>query len=620
MPKLKDIPKVNRPRERFLEKGPNALSKSDLLAILIGSGIKGKNVKKLSEQIIREFGSRFLDLTINDLLEIQGIGKAKALQIVSAIALVKRFYDEKKQKENIILSAENVISLNSDLKSKKKEYLVCLYLDARNALLQKEIISIGILDKSIVHPREIFGPAVELRAAGIILVHNHPSGDPEPSKQDIEVFNRIIEAGKIMGINIIDFIIIAGDRNYSFFRDLQQNENTQYFSDGIQPSLFDLLETKIPIYTPATTKVRKVYFSPKKRNIPGKFQIQNRRFLGNKYKLLGFIEDIVNEKCNGFNSFCDIFAGTGVVGERFNEKDIKIISNDLLFSNYFPLKAFFGSTQINLDVLKEKIDLLNNLKTNQDNYFSIHYGNTYFTLKNARKIGAIREEINKIADNENEKAVLITALLYATDKVANTVGHYDAYRKNLDTIQPIQLLVPDITLENNTNNEVFREDANLLIRKISCDVLYIDPPYNSRQYCDTYHLLENLATWEKPQVRGRAKKMDRSHLKSKYCLKTASKAFEDLIKNANCKHILLSYNNTGNSKDGRSIARITDKNILRILQNKSDVEIFERDYNTELMILKIDLIIKLFHLLTFSLLLKNTLKAKLSLEILEKVN
>ena len=578
MPKLKDIPKVNRPRERFLEKGPDALSKSDLLAILIGSGIKGKNVKKLSEQIIKEFGSRFLDLTINDLLEIQGIGKAKALQIVSALALAKRFYDEKKQKENIVLSAEDVISLNSDLKSKKKEYLVCLYLDARNVLLKKEIISIGILDKSIVHPREIFGPAVELRTAGIILVHNHPSGDPEPSKQDVEVFNRIIEAGKIMGINVIDFIIIAGDRSYSFFRDLQQNENAHYFSDGNQLSLFDLLETKMPVYAPATTKVRKVYFSPKRRNIPGKFQIQNRRFLGNKYKLLGFIEDIVNEKCNGFNSFCDIFAGTGVVGERFNEKDIKIISNDLLFSNYFPLKAFLGLTQINLNVLKEKINFLNNLKTNQDNYFSIHYGNTYFTLENARKIGAIREEINKIADNENEKAALVTALLYATDKVANTVGHYDAYRKNLDTVQPIQLLVPDISLENNTNNEVFQEDANLLIRKISCDVLYIDPPYNSRQYCDTYHLLENLATWEKPQVYGKAKKMDRSHLKSKYCIKTASKVFEDLIKNANCKHILVSYNNTGESKDGRSNACIKDNKIINILKNKGEVEVFERDY------------------------------------------
>jgi len=168
--------------------------------------------------------------------------------------------------------------------------------------------------------------------------------------------------------------------------------------------------------------------------------------------------------------------------------------------------------------------------------------------------------------------------LYATDKVANTVGHYDAYRKNLDTVQPIQLLVPDITLENNTNNEVFREDANLLIRKISCDVLYIDPPYNSRQYSDTYHLLENLAEWKKPNVKGVAKKMNRSHIKSSYCLKNATQAFEDLIRNADCKHILLSYNNTGDSKDGRSNARISDNDILRILKNKGEVEAFERDY------------------------------------------
>ena len=579
MPKLKDIPKVDRPRERFLEKGPDALSKSELLAILIGSGIKGKNVKKLSEQIIKKFGSKFLNLTADDLLEIQGIGKAKALQIVSALALIKRFYDEKGPKENLILSAKDAILLNPELKNKKKEYLVCLYLNARNALLKKETISIGTLDKSLIHPREIFGPAVELRTAGIILVHNHPSGDPLPSKQDIEVFNKIIEAGKIMGINVIDFIIIAGDEIYSFFDDLkQEGKNTFYISDGIQNSLFDLLKTETPTYTPAITSVHKIYFSSKKKNIPGKFQMQNRRFLGNKYKLLGFIEDIVNEKCNGFNSFCDIFAGTGVVGERFNEKDIKLISNDLLFSNYFPIKTFLGSTQIDLDALKEKINLLNNLETNQDNYFSVHYGDTYFTLENARKIGAIREKIKKIADNENERAALVTALLYATDKVANTVGHYDAYRKKLDTTQPIQLLMPDINLENNNNNEILREDANLLIRKISCDVLYIDPPYNSRQYCDAYHLLENLATWEKPQVHGKAKKMDRVHLKSEYCLKTATKAFNDLIRNADCKHILISYNNTGESKDGRSNARIKDGEIIDILKGKGKVEIFERDY------------------------------------------
>jgi len=578
MSKLKDIPKVDRPREMFLEKGPDALSKSDLLAILIGSGIKGKNVKKLSEQIVRKFSDKFLELTVDDLLGVPGIGKAKALQIVSALALVKRFYDERKPKEHLVLSANDAVSLNSDLKDKKKEYLVCLYLNARNALLKKEIISIGTLDKSIIHPREIFGPAVELRAAGLILVHNHPSGDPLPSKQDMKVFNKIIEAGKVMGINIVDFIIIASDKIYSFFEDLQQEKNTNYVSDGIQYSLFDLLETESPVYTPATTKIHRTYFSPKKRNVAGKFQIQNRRFLGNKYKLLGFIEDIVNEKCNGFNSFCDIFAGTGVVGERFNEKDIRIISNDLLFNNYLPLKAFLGSTQINLDALKKKIDLLNSLETDKDNYFSIHYGNTYFSLENARKIGAIREQIEEITDNEDEKAALITALLYATDKVANTVGHYDAYRKKLDSIQPIQLLVPDIALKNNSNNEIFREDANLLIRKISCDVLYVDPPYNSRQYCDAYHLLENLAIWEKPQVYGKAKKMSRAHLKSKYCLKVAHRAFDDLIKNAKCKHILISYNNTGESKDGRSNARIKDNEIENTLKHKGEVEVFERDY------------------------------------------
>ncbi|MCZ2223374.1 MAG: DNA adenine methylase [Chitinophagales bacterium] len=117
-----------------------------------------------------------------------------------------------------------------------------------------------------------------------------------------------------------------------------------------------------------------------------------------------------------------------------------------------------------------------------------------------------------------------------------------------------------------------------MIRKISCDVLYIDPPYNSRQYSDAYHLLENLSEWKKPKVEGVGKKMDRSHIKSAYCLKNATQAFEDLIKNANCKHILLSYNNTADSKDDRSNARIKDNDIIRILKQKGEIEIFEKDY------------------------------------------
>ncbi|PIZ45103.1 hypothetical protein COY31_01045 [Candidatus Wolfebacteria bacterium CG_4_10_14_0_2_um_filter_39_18] len=580
MGKLKDIPKVDRPRERFLEKGPDALSKSELLAILIGSGIKGKNVKQLSGQIIRKFGNKFLDITVDDLLEISGIGEAKALQIVSALALVKRFYEEFGPKDNIVLSAQDAVSLTSDIRDKKKEYLACLYLNARNALLKKEIISIGILDKSIIHPREIFGPAVELRAAGIILLHNHPSGDVTPSKQDIGVVNKILEAGKIMGVNVIDFIIVSENDAHSFFINIQTTDKktTHYISDGVQNSLFDLLETEQPTYTPEIKKIHKVYFSPEDRVKPGRFQLQNRRFLGNKYKLLGFIEDIVNEKCNGFSVFCDIFAGTGVVGERFNEKNIKVIANDFLASNYIPLKAFLGTSKIDLDETEKKVVLLNSLKTDRDNYFSEHFGNTYFTLENARKIGAIREKINEIAKNENEKVVLITSLLYAVDKVANTVGHYDAYRKKLDTTQPLRLLVPDFDPENNLNNEIYQRDANQLIGEISCDVLYIDPPYNSRQYSDAYHLLENLVTWEKPPVYGKAKKMDRSYIKSDYCLASAPRAFSDLISNAKCKHILISYNNTGESKDGRSNARISDEQIINVLKTRGEVDIFERDY------------------------------------------
>ena len=131
------------------------------------------------------------------------------------------------------------------------------------------------------------------------------------------------------------------------------------------------------------------------------------------------------------------------------------------------------------------------------------------------------------------------------DKVANTVGHYDAFRRNLDTVMPIKLLVPNIHIENNERNVIFNEDANNLVKKISCDILYLVPPYNSRQYSNAYHLLENIVEWKKPEVFGIARKMNRNHIKSKYCLKDAVKSFEELISNADAKHILLSYNDTG---------------------------------------------------------------------------
>ena len=354
-----------------------------------------------------------------------------------------------------------------------------------------------------------------------------------------------------------------------------KGEDFWHVKDGEQQALFDVpgIETASLIRSLKT----KQYFEYRKPN-DGYFQMQSRRYLGNKYKLIDFIKSIVFSKCDNIQSFCDIFAGTGVVGESFNDEKIKIISNDFLSANYVCLQTFLENDENVTPTISEKIKYLNTLSNDKENYFSKHFGGTYFSEENARKIGSVREEIENISDGDKEKSILLCSLLYAVDKVANTVGHYDAFRKKMDMLRPIHLLEPEVSCSDNAGNEVYREDANSLIKKVSCDVLYIDPPYNSRQYSDAYHLLENLVGWKKPDLFGVAKKMDRSHIKSKYCLKEAEIAFADLIENADCKYILLSYNNTGDQKDCRSNARMNDDAIVRTLEKRGDVEIFEKRY------------------------------------------
>jgi adenine-specific DNA-methyltransferase len=207
---------------------------------------------------------------------------------------------------------------------------------------------------------------------------------------------------------------------------------------------------------------------------------------------------------------------------------------------------------------------------------SENFADTFFSLEDCRKIGYIREDIEKkfiaCEINERERALLITSLLYGADKIANTCGHYDAYRKGAYFERHLQLSVPMPTGELNSNNTCYNEDTNSLIRRISADLVYIDPPYNSRQYCDAYHLLENIAKWEKPEVFGVARKMDRTALKSNYNTNKATSAFEDLIKNINAKYILFSYNNMVNKGNDRSNAKIADKDIVRILSEKGKVK------------------------------------------------
>lgn len=309
-------------------------------------------------------------------------------------------------------------------------------------------------------------------------------------------------------------------------------------------------------------------------------QINNRRYLGNKYKLLPFITRVVHKECPGIQVMADVFAGTGSVSSAFTDKTL--ITNDLMYSSYLCNFAWFGPEPYDPQKVIDYIFQYNQAENCGDNYMTENFADTYFSRKDCSKIGYIREDIENNYQskklNHRERALLIASLLYAMDKIAVTCGHYDAYRKGAEFYKSLELSVPMAEVHNNPNNQCFQEDANELVKRIHADLVYIDPPYNSRQYCDAYHLLENVAYWQKPQVFGIAKKMDRSHLKSKYCTMAAVNAFEALIRDIKADYILLSYNNMATKGNGRSNAKISDEDIMRILQQKGSVKVFSEEY------------------------------------------
>lgn len=308
--------------------------------------------------------------------------------------------------------------------------------------------------------------------------------------------------------------------------------------------------------------------------------INNRRYLGNKYKLLPFIIKVVNEECSDIDSVADIFAGTGAVSSAFTEK--LLITNDLMYSNYICNYAWFGAEEYDPQTIIDCVVRYNSLSDLEDNYMTENFSDTYFSRDDCAKIGYIREDIESLYENDRinqrERAILITSLLYAMDKIANTCGHYDAYRKGVVFEKTLELYVPLAEVHNTADNQCYNTDANELVKDITADLVYIDPPYNSRQYCDAYHLLENVARWEKPEVFGVARKMDRSTMKSKYCTQSATEAFEQLIGDIKAKYILLSYNNMAEKGNDRSNAKISDQDIMRILEKKGEVKVFSESY------------------------------------------
>ena len=180
---------------------------------------------------------------------------------------------------------------------------------------------------------------------------------------------------------------------------------------------------------------------------------------------------------------------------------------------------------------------------------------------------------------EKEKNILLSSLIYSLDKVANTCWHYAAFRKKLDKYSRIKLELPNVKIENNIDNEVYNKDANELVKKIETDILYIDPPYNSRQYFNSYHVPENIIKWDNADLEWvTQQRKDRKKYKSDYCTIQAKDIFSDLIKNSKAKYIIVSYNNTWEKLDARSNSRIKDSEIKEILWEKWDVILHEKDY------------------------------------------
>jgi len=214
--KIKEIPLENRPRERMFRNGVNVLSDAELLAVILQNGTKGENVVDMSNRIIKEYGLDSLNnLSITELSKIKGIGMAKAMKIKALFELNRRV---KVHKNNFqIKCAEDVFEYSSKrILSNDKEYFIVLMLDSKNRLIRDEIVSIGTLNSSIVHPREIFKSAIKESANSVILVHNHPSGDCTPSDEDKQITKLIFEAGDLLNIKVMDHIIISQGGYWSF--------------------------------------------------------------------------------------------------------------------------------------------------------------------------------------------------------------------------------------------------------------------------------------------------------------------------------------------------------------------------------------------------------------------
>ena len=213
MKHIKEIPDFDRPRERLASKGPEALSDTELLAVLLGSGVKGKDVFQVAHAILQKLDRDGEKINVKALVSIEGVGFARACQIVASFELARR---RLLKKSIVIQNAEDALPLISYIADKKQEYFLCISLNGANEVIRNRVVTVGLLNTNQVHPREVFADAISDRAASIILAHNHPSGVLKPSPNDLAATKQLVDAGKILGIPVLDHLIITKTDFLSF--------------------------------------------------------------------------------------------------------------------------------------------------------------------------------------------------------------------------------------------------------------------------------------------------------------------------------------------------------------------------------------------------------------------
>lgn len=216
-PFIRDMAMIERPRERLAAIGPEGLKDEELLAIMLRTGYQGHSVLEVARALLAAHSlTGLLQMPFRSLRRLRGVGASRAAALAAAVELARRSQPSDPAALPVLRSANDVAAHALEIRSLKKEHLLAFFLNARHQLIGKEVISIGTLTASLAHPREIFAPAIGKAAAGVILAHNHPSGDPSPSEEDIRLTRRVAQAGQIMGIELLDHLIVAETGCYSF--------------------------------------------------------------------------------------------------------------------------------------------------------------------------------------------------------------------------------------------------------------------------------------------------------------------------------------------------------------------------------------------------------------------